>query len=123
MLTRLVAVVAPLLSALLVAPAPGAAQSPIPQLALWEAQMLSYGQTHCVLGALDEVYYDAERVYYQIADYTGNPAWITCAHLAQTVYRDQYVLPNSGGGPGYWDFTPRPPIDYPRPGGPPPKNA
>ena len=123
MLTRLVAVVAPLLSAILVAAAPAAAQSPIPQLALWEAQMLSYGQTHCVLGALDEVYYDAERVYYQIADYTGNPAWITCAHLAQTVYRDQYVLPNSGGVPGYWNFTTGLRIDYQRTGDPQSKNA
>src|SRR5258708_7749964 len=61
-------------------------QLPIPQLSLWEAQMLSYGQTHCAalatsnISLLDSVYYDADRVFYQIGDYTGNPSWTTCAH-------------------------------------------
>src|SRR5438270_11860794 len=67
---------------------------PIPELGLWEANMLNFGPTHCTaltaldISLLDSVYYDAERVYYQIADYTDNPLWITCAHLAQNVYRD-----------------------------------
>ena len=98
-------------------------QLPIPELTLWEAQMLSYGQAHCVLDALDQVYYDAERVYYQIADYTGNSSWITCAHLVQTVYRDQYVLPHNGGVSGYWNFTTGLRLDYQRTGDLVSKNA
>ena len=108
----------------------GAQQPPIPQLALWEAHMTSYGQTHCDFLAgshtfdekLNNVYYDAIRVFYQIADYTGNPAWNTCALRARAVYRDQYVLGAScwGGGfgcvPGYWNFTHGERMDYERTG-------
>src|SRR5437762_12837734 len=79
--------------------APAAAQ-PIPQLALWESQMITYGQSLCdylASGAtqdskLQNVYYDAIRVFYQIADYTNNPAWNTCAQRARRVYRDRYVM-------------------------------
>jgi hypothetical protein len=99
------------------------AELPIPQLALWEAHMLSFGQTHCYLGTLDQVYYDAERVYYQIADYTGDPSWTTCAQFAQAVYRDQYVFPNNGGVPGYWNFTTGLRMDYQRTGDAQSKNA
>src|SRR5437773_2364326 len=53
------------------------AQTPIPQLALWEANMRSYGQLACeYLGQphsfdeyLTEVYYDAERAFQQVAEY------------------------------------------------------
>src|SRR2546425_2218277 len=92
------------LSALVPPPAVALAQS-IPSLALWQSNMLTFGSQHCVLGTLDQVYYDAERVYYQIADYTRDPSWLTCSQLARTVYRDQYVLPNNGSIPGYWNFT------------------
>jgi hypothetical protein len=100
------------------------AELPIPQLALWEAHMLSFGQTHCDFltqpHTLDElfnhIYYDAERVFYQIADYTGNSAWTTCAQRAEAVYRDQYVLPNNGTVPGYWSFTTGLRMDYQRTG-------
>src|SRR5436190_536526 len=107
--------------------APAAAQ-PIPQLALWEAHMLSYGQSLCdylASGAtqdskLQNVYYDAIRVFYQIADYTNNPAWNTCAQRARSVYRDQYVMGAacwpSGFGcvPGYWNFTHGERMDFER---------
>jgi hypothetical protein len=93
--------------------------------------MLIYGQRLCdYLGnylanpnptdaardqALAATYYDAERVFYQIADYTGNPTWAAlCAQRAEAVYRDQYVLPNSGGVPGYWNFTTGLRIDWER---------
>ncbi|HEV8585970.1 MAG TPA: Ig-like domain-containing protein, partial [Methylomirabilota bacterium] len=110
-----------LIAVLLAAPA-AAEQPPIPQLALWEAHMLSYGQTHCdyLAGAhtfdekLNSVYYDAERVFLQILDYTGNAAWLTCAQRAETIYRDQYVLPNNGNVPGYWNFTHGLAMDYAR---------
>jgi hypothetical protein len=108
-------IVALLLFSLLgLAPVPAASQElPIPRLALWEAHMLSFGQTHCDYLAqphtpgelLDHVYYDAERVFYQIADYTGDSAWTTCAQRAEASYRDQYVIPNDGNVPGYWNFT------------------
>ena len=107
--------------------APAAAQ-PIPQLALWEAHMISYGQSLCdylASGAtqdskLQNVYYDAIRVFYQIADYTNNPAWNTCAQRARSVYRDRYVMTAacwpSGFGcvPGYWNFTHGERMDFER---------
>src|SRR2546425_7056277 len=68
------------LSALVPPPAVALAQS-IPSLALWQSNMLTFGSQHCVLGTLDQVYYDAERVYYQIADYTRDPSWLTCSQL------------------------------------------
>jgi len=86
------------------------AQTPIPQLALWEANMRSYGQLACeYLGQphsfdeyLTEVYYDAERAFQQVAEYTGDGAWLTCAQRAAAIYRDQYVMgaPCWGGGFG-----------------------
>lgn len=55
--------------------------------------------------ALADVYYDAERVFFQIADYTGDRSWETCAQRAEAIYRDRYVLPNGGAVPGHWNFT------------------
>ncbi len=104
------------------APPPSPPQ-PIPQLAQWEANMRTYGSMHCVLGTLSDVYYDAIRVYYQIADYTRDPSWVTCSQLARTIYRDQYVLPNNGVVPGYWNFTHGLAMDYLRSGDAQSKNA
>src|SRR5437762_6391438 len=109
--------------------APAAAQ-PIPQLALWESQMITYGQSLCdylASGAtqdskLQNVYYDAIRVFYQIADYTGNAAWATCAQRARTVFRDNYVMTGAcwpsgfGAVPGYWNFTTGERMDFERTG-------
>jgi len=106
------------------------AQTPIPQLALWEANMRSYGQLACeYLGQphsfdeyLTEVYYDAERAFQQVAEYTGDGAWLTCTQRAAAIYRDQYVMgaPCWGGGfgcvPGYWNFTHGLTMDYLRTG-------
>lgn len=87
---------------------------PIPSLAKWESQMLSYGAQHCAnytSGSmtfdqkLASTYYDAEWVFYQIADYTRDSSWNTCAARAEGVYRDQYVVPNNGAVPGYWNFS------------------
>lgn len=50
-------------------------------------------------------YYDAARVFYQIADYTGDSSWNQYAEIAAKSYRDEYVLPNNGTVPGYWHFT------------------
>jgi hypothetical protein len=76
--------------------------------------MTAYAAQHCdYLGQpgpsfdekLDSVYYDQTRVMYQIAAYTGDDAWNDCAVAARDVYRDQYVIPNNGGVPGYWNFS------------------
>jgi hypothetical protein len=80
----------------------------------WESRMLEKGASLCQKlrklspkseQALSEVYYDAVWVFWQIADYTADPTWQDCASLARTVYRDQYVVPNDGKVPGYWNFS------------------
>ncbi|HEV8586437.1 MAG TPA: Ig-like domain-containing protein [Methylomirabilota bacterium] len=109
--TRWLAVVATFVAAVLAVPA--AAETPIPELTLWRAQMLSFGRAACDALAqppsLDEalvrVYYDAERVFYQIAGDTGDASWEACARRAEAIFRDQYVLPQNGNVPGYWNFT------------------
>lgn len=86
----------------------------IPSLSVWESNMLSFGRMHCQNlldpsisfdSHLAATYYDAEWVYYQIADYTGDNSWLECAHAAQSIYRDLYVMPNNGVVPGYWNFS------------------
>ena len=78
----------------------------------WQQQMVTFGQQHAnelsgLTGqaAINATYYDAARVFYQIADYTHDPSWLAAAHQAVTIYRDQYVIPHNGDVPGYWNFT------------------
>jgi hypothetical protein len=89
---------------------------PIPALNEWEHNMVRFGRIHCDMMArlqssgtaeerLNSTYYDAERVYYQIAAYTRDPSWHQCAALAERFYRNQYVLTKQGTVPGYWAFT------------------
>lgn len=79
----------------------------------WEQEMVTYGQQFCDVlvagaGALDPLlaatYYDAEWVFWNIREYTGDAKWEACAQAAEKVYRDRYLLPNSGKIPGYWVF-------------------
>ena len=66
---------------------------------------------------LNQVYYDGERVYYQIASYTGNTAfWNACAAKAEALYRDQYAIPSTGATAGYWVFTKGLRLDFERTG-------
>ncbi len=96
-----------------ITPKPTPSLPPVPELSQWEAQMLQYGRQHCqTLQSssnfdlkLNATYYDAEWVYYQIADYTRDSSWHNCARAAEVVYRDQYAKPANGGVPGYWNFT------------------
>ena len=97
----------------------------VPELARWEAQMKSFGEATCRTlldpgvpfdPLLAATYYDAEWVFYQIADYTGEERWLECADAAERVYRDRYVLPNDGGVPGYWNFSRGLREDYERTG-------
>jgi hypothetical protein len=87
---------------------------PIPLLDQWKSQMLSYGALHCnnyQNGTINfdthllATYYDAEWVFYQIGDYTHDQKWYACAQAAEKIYRDQYLIPNNGVVPGYWDFS------------------
>src|SRR2546426_6813906 len=98
----------------------GGTEPPIPELARWVSQMLSFGQVHCATLtqplSLEQLFwaieYDAGRVYYQIADYTGDPFWSTCGQLAEAVYRDQYVLPINGAAAGHVNYTTGLRMDY-----------
>lgn len=105
-----------LLACLLSGIAPGLAlcqEPPIPQLALWEAQMLSYGDvwcdyltTHTDAENEGQTYYDGIRVFHLIAAYTGDTStWYPCVDKAIDAYRDFSVIPNNGALPGYWNFT------------------
>jgi len=54
---------------------------------------------------LNAVYYDGSRVFYQIADYTGEKEpWTTYAQKAASVYIEQYAKPNGFKTSGYWRF-------------------
>src|SRR5262249_25969645 len=102
-------------------------------LTQWEDQMRTFGNQYCTAliaitngpidPALGATYYDAVRVYYQIAKYTGESRWTDCARVARDVYRDRYVVPNRGGVPGYWNFTTGLRTDFERTGDPTSKQA
>jgi hypothetical protein len=48
-------------------------------------------------------FYDGARVYFQIADYTGNPKWKNCGHNIASQYAD-YVISVNGKTNGYSVF-------------------
>src|SRR5262245_8840245 len=71
--------------ALLRAPRPATDVPPIPRLGRWWADMLKFGKTHAASlkdtkGPLDPLlgatYYDAQRVFLQIADFTDDRSWL-----------------------------------------------
>jgi len=104
----------------------------IPEYNRWTAEMLTWGQHHCNrlndknLGfdpRLAATYYDAAWVYYQIADFTRDSSWNSCAAAALRVYRDEYVIPAEGIVPGFWNFTRGLAQDYHRTGNSSSKNA
>jgi len=80
---------------------------PIPRLQEWEDNMRQWGQTYCQ--PIPDIwegyvwYYDGMRVYQQIADYTADATWLTCADFSKDVYRG-YILQNNGGVPGWRVF-------------------
>ena len=57
--------------------------------------------------ALGATYYDAEKVFLQIAAYFPAEAakWKACAQRAELIYRDDFVRTTGGAVPGYWVFT------------------
>ena len=102
-------------------PTPGANPPAIPDVDRWRSQMETYGRTLCTRllraeepfdSLLTATYYDAQWVFLQIADYTGDATWHQCARAARAIYRDRYVIPNQGRVPGYWNFTHGLTLDY-----------
>jgi hypothetical protein len=85
---------------------------PIPLVDRWEKQMVTYGAKHAEGDVIQKRgtwegnvwYYDGQRAYYQIADYTGDPRWLEAAEKVEQVYRDKYVLRNNGATTGYRIF-------------------
>jgi len=104
-----------------VSPTPIAAKA-IPELALWELNMLEWGEQHGSAlvqqadGALDPVLamtsYDAQRVFQNIAGYTDDDSWLGYADAAEAVYRDRYAAKYDGGVPGWMHYTHGLLVDY-----------
>ena len=95
-----------------------------PNIASFETNMRTYGQTLCGKLAtysgddqwgqpngLNDTYYDGQRVFYNLRDYTNDLTWLPCAERAEAIYRDRYVNGagsgkcNGGFCAGYWIFT------------------
>ncbi len=84
------------------------------ELAEWEANMITYGKkwgdfignsSKTTSERRQATYYDAQWVFQQIAEYTGQSApWLGYAQTAEKVYRDGYLAPNDFKVPGYWRF-------------------
>ncbi len=93
------------------------AELPIPELALWEANMVTVGRRHAAALAANKhtmpplaeanvsVYYDGAFVFQNIAAYTGDASWYAAADDAIHVYRDRAVRPNDCAITPYWNFT------------------
>src|SRR5206468_2873298 len=80
--------------------------TPIPELKRWEQNMEKYGEMfkdQRALGVMPEqyvYYYDGEWVYFQIADYTGNPKYLEYGKNCRETYRG-HVLELNGKLPGH----------------------
>ncbi|HYE08000.1 MAG TPA: PA14 domain-containing protein [Planctomycetota bacterium] len=104
-------------TAALVVGACAASELPIPELARWEANMVTYGRRHAASLAAGKhtmpplaeagtsVYYDGALVFQNIAAYTGDASWYTAADDATYVYRDRAIRPNDCAVTPYWNFT------------------
>jgi hypothetical protein len=81
-------------------------------LSEWEENMTQYGALHCDPDVIEQLQtyegsvwnYDGLSIYYQIAGWTENSAWETCAGYVKELYRG-YVLENQGNIPGWRVFT------------------
>lgn len=85
--------------------------SDLPGVATWEQTMLQLGRKWChptfvySFGVESQVwYYDGARVFFQIADYTGDSSFSDCAFNIARQYRD-YVVQNKGRVMGNRVFT------------------
>jgi hypothetical protein len=74
-------------------------------LAQWQSNMVTYGKKHCTpaeaaYSDYTVAFYDGTRVYYQIADLTGDSSFNACADMVYGGY-STYVNKLSGKVPGY----------------------
>lgn len=84
----------------------------VPGAAAWEARMKMQGRRFCDRQEINNLstweggvwYYDGIRVYYQIAEYTGDPFWRSCAEYVKEVYL-KYIT-ESAGRVGGWRVFP-----------------
>src|SRR5687768_5921747 len=67
----------------------------------WKDHLISYGDTYCQSG---DNYYDAARVYYQLADFTEDRKWERCAEKALRSYIDGYLVPSDFKAAGHMIF-------------------
>lgn len=89
----------------------------------WAENMLTYGQQNCVAlqstvindDNQNKTYYDGERVFYQIADYTNDATWNQCAQRSEYHYKD-YVKRTGGNAAAYWVFPHGLSLDFKRTG-------
>ncbi|MBZ5632298.1 MAG: Ig domain-containing protein, partial [Acidobacteriia bacterium] len=83
--------------------------TPLASLAKWKSNMVTYGRKHCTAANAGQYsmytvgYYDGTRIYYQIADLTGDSSFNACADLVYGSY-SKYVNDNKGAIPGYQEF-------------------
>lgn len=91
-------------------PIPNAPASVIPGLAKWESTMLALAARWCnpsevqMFGWEGQVwYYDGARVFFQVADYTGDKKWEACAFNIASQYAD-YAINAGGWVPGWRVF-------------------
>jgi len=86
----------------------------LPALEIWGNSMIEAGQqwgeylmnpdVNINFAINDTTYYDSQRIFFQIADYTGqDEPWNTYAQRAEEIYRDMYARPDYTM-PGYRRF-------------------
>lgn len=84
------------------------------EIATWETYMDFYGKSLgdriianpdlTSISARDDVYYDSQRTFYQIADYRNEvEPWYTYAQQARAIYIDNYAAPTYQVA-GHWRF-------------------
>jgi hypothetical protein len=96
--------------------------SDLEEFETWQSVMLSTGATYAAYMAahkddsypgdptyafdtlLNYTYYDGERVYRNIAAYTGNNSWLTAALNSRYIYK-RYLTYYGYGAAGWWKFT------------------
>ncbi len=106
-------------------PIPHAAgQPPLPGLAQWEQNMLEFGQYHCRQAFIAKQgiwdggsvwFYDGQRAFYRIADYTGVSLFNACAKQIGDLYQKS-VFDHNGVDYAYRTFTRGLRMDYERTG-------
>ncbi len=82
---------------------------PIPQLKTWESNMTANATRFCSESEINSAigaggvttegnvwYYDGAHVYSQIAEYTKNPSWLTCAGYSNQAYRNWVLTVTAG---------------------------